>query len=203
MDQNEIPHDPRHLAVSLCASKMIFEPMVCSAQTVHLSCVKVSSISKQPEISFHLSLITEEYNRARPKWFLSRCYVWRKLWTYLSLTLTLSPNGPKWDSTWPTSPSSSIGCIQNNLWAYGTFDTKRAPILCQDYHYLQMDRLTVSPNGPKWDSTWPTSPSSFIVCVQNDFHASGMFSANHALSCVKVSSISKWTETSFHLSLVT
>jgi hypothetical protein len=39
---------------------MISEPMVCPAQTVHLSCVKISTISKQTEMSFRLSLITLE-----------------------------------------------------------------------------------------------------------------------------------------------
>jgi hypothetical protein len=29
--------------------------------------------------------------------------------------------------------------------------------------------LTPSPNGQKQDSPWPTSPRSFIGCVQNDF----------------------------------
>ena len=33
------------------ASKMIFEPMVCSAQTVHLSCVNISTISKRSDLS--------------------------------------------------------------------------------------------------------------------------------------------------------
>ena len=44
------------------------------------------------------------------------------------------------DSTWPTSPRSSIGCVQNDFRAYGTFGANRALILRQDYHYLQMDR---------------------------------------------------------------
>ena len=35
MDQNESPHDPRHLEVPSGASKMISEPMVRSTQTVH------------------------------------------------------------------------------------------------------------------------------------------------------------------------
>ena len=39
-------------------SKMIFEPMVCLAQTVHISCINCSTISKQTETSFHLSLGT-------------------------------------------------------------------------------------------------------------------------------------------------
>ena len=55
---NEIPHDPRHLGVPSGASKMISEPMVRSAQTVHRSCVKISTISKRTETSFHLSFVT-------------------------------------------------------------------------------------------------------------------------------------------------
>jgi hypothetical protein len=82
--------------------------------------------------SFHLSLITKEYHRVRAKWFLSQWNVWRKLCTYLAPTLTLSPNRKKWDSTWPTSPRNSIGCIKNDFWAYDMFDANRAPILCQD-----------------------------------------------------------------------
>ena len=38
------------------ASKLISEHMVCSMQTVHLSCIKISTISKQTKPSFHLSL---------------------------------------------------------------------------------------------------------------------------------------------------
>jgi hypothetical protein len=70
-DRNKIRHDPRHLGVRSGASKTIFEHMVCSAQTVHLSCVKISTISKRNEASFHLSLITLEYHQVRPKQFLS------------------------------------------------------------------------------------------------------------------------------------
>jgi hypothetical protein len=60
--------------------------------------------------------------------------------TYLASRLMLSPNEPKRDSTWPMSPRSSIGCVQNNIWAYGTFGAYRAPILHWHKHYLQMDR---------------------------------------------------------------
>jgi hypothetical protein len=37
---------------------MIFEPLVRSMQTVHLSCIKITTISKWTEPSFHLSLVT-------------------------------------------------------------------------------------------------------------------------------------------------
>ena len=131
--KREIPLDPRHLGVPSGASKTISDIMVCSVQTVQLSCVKISTISKQTETSFHWRLVTKEHHWLRPKWFLSLSHIWRKPCTYLALTLTLFPNRPKQDSTWPTSPRSSIGCIWNNFRAYGTFGANREPILRQDY----------------------------------------------------------------------
>jgi hypothetical protein len=58
MDENEIPHDPLHLCVPSSASKMISEAGVRSAQTVHLSCVKISTIFDRSELSFHLSHVS-------------------------------------------------------------------------------------------------------------------------------------------------
>ena len=52
--------------------------------------------------------------------------------TYLAPTLALYPNGLKRDSTLPTSPRRSFGCVQNDFHAYGTFNANRAPILRQD-----------------------------------------------------------------------
>ena len=40
-------------------------------QTVHLSYIKIRTISKQTEPRFHMSLFTKEYLRVRPKQFLS------------------------------------------------------------------------------------------------------------------------------------
>jgi hypothetical protein len=37
---------------------MIFEHVTCSMQTVQLSCVKISTMSKRTKMSFHLSLVT-------------------------------------------------------------------------------------------------------------------------------------------------
>ena len=128
----EVPHDPRHLGVPSGASKTIFVPMICSAQTIHQSCVKISTTSKRTKMSFQLSFVTYEYHRVRPKRYLSLWYVWRKPCTYLALTLTPSPNGPNKDSTRPTSTRSSIGCVQNDFRANGTFGANHAPILRQD-----------------------------------------------------------------------
>jgi hypothetical protein len=55
---DEIPHEPHHLGVLSGVSKMIFKPVVRSAQTVHHACAKISSISKQTKTSIHLSLLT-------------------------------------------------------------------------------------------------------------------------------------------------
>ena len=52
MDRNEIPHDPRHLRLPSGGSKMISESMVCLAQTAHLSCVKISTMSERTEMTY-------------------------------------------------------------------------------------------------------------------------------------------------------
>ena len=46
---------------------MIFMPEVHSVQTVHLSCAKTNTISKQTKTSFHLTYITLEYHSVVPK----------------------------------------------------------------------------------------------------------------------------------------
>jgi hypothetical protein len=63
--------------------------------------------------------------------------------------------------------------------------------------------LTTSPNRLKWDSTWSTSPRNSIGCVQNYFEPLVRSTQTMHLSCIKISTISKWTKRSFQLSLVT
>jgi hypothetical protein len=153
----------------LCMSKMIFEPIAHLVQTVHLSYVKINTISKWTQTSFHMTHVTKEYHQVCPKWFMSLWYVQHKLCTYLALRLTLLPNWPKQASTWPMSTRTTVRCVQKYFHACGTFGTNHAPFLCQD-----------DPNRPKWASTWPTSRRSSIGCVQNDFWAYYTFGANYA-----------------------
>ena len=153
---------------------------------------------------FHMTHVTNEFHRVRPKQYLSLWYVYHKPCTYLKSTLTPSPSGPKEiprdprhlghpsgaskmisepmvhlaqtvhqsyintntiskrtkrDSTWPTSPRSSIGCVQNNIWAFGT--------LMQTVHLSYINTNTIS-KRTEWDSTRPMSTRSSIGCVQND-----------------------------------
>ena len=52
--QNVIPHGPRHLGVPSGASKTTFVPMVPSVQTISLSCINISTISKLMRTSLPL-----------------------------------------------------------------------------------------------------------------------------------------------------
>jgi hypothetical protein len=145
--------------------------MVRSTQTVHLSCVRFNTISKQT----------------------------------------------KQASTWALSLSSTIGCVQNDFCAYGTFSANRAHNLHLHCHSHQMDWNEIphdqshlgDPSGasktiyepiirsaqtmhlpcvkvstiskrPKRASTWASSPRSTIERVQNDFRVYGTFDANRA-----------------------
>jgi hypothetical protein len=121
-------------------SKMIFEPTVQLAQRVHMSCTDTNTVSRRTKMRFHITHVTKEFHRVHPKSFLSLWYVRRKPCTYLAPILTLYSNRPKRDSTWLTSPWSTIGCIQNYFRVNGLFSANHAPILRQDYHYLQMDQ---------------------------------------------------------------
>jgi hypothetical protein len=138
MDQNQFLVGQCHVGLQSVAPKRIFKPLVRSAQTMHLSCVEINSISKQTETSFHFTHL--RVPSGAPKQFPCPWYIHRKPCTYLESRLMLSWNGPTWVSTWPTSHRSAIGCTQKDFRAYGTFGANHAPIMRWDKHYLQMDR---------------------------------------------------------------
>jgi hypothetical protein len=93
-DWTKLPLEPRHLGVPSSATKMISMPMVCSVQTVHLSCIDTNSISNQSKMGFHTTHVTYEFDRMHPKLFMSLWYVQCKPYTCLVPRLALSPNGP-------------------------------------------------------------------------------------------------------------
>jgi hypothetical protein len=159
--RTELSLEPRPLGVPLGASKMSFEPMVYLAQTVHLSCTDPNTVSKRKEVRFHMTHMTQEFHRVHPILFPSLWYVWRKPYTYLVSRLALSLKRLKRASTWTSSPSGTIECIQNDFRAYGMSSANHAPIL----HW----HPTLSPNGEKREFTWPTWARSSIRCVQNIF----------------------------------
>jgi hypothetical protein len=146
--------------------------MIRLAQTMHLSCIKTNTISKEKEVKFQMTHVTYEFNRVRLKWFLSLWLVRRKPCTCLASRYALSPNEPKWAITLTSAPRSTIGCVQNDFLSRWYLWRK----LCI---YLA-SKQTLSPKRKKWNSKWPMSPRSSIGCVWNDFWAFGMFDANHA-----------------------
>jgi hypothetical protein len=146
-----------------------------------------------------------------PKRFMRPWYIWRKPCTYLAPKLTMSLNRPKRASIWASSPRSTIRCIQNNFWAssprstihyvqndfwgYGTFGANCAPILHWNLHCLQTDRneLPFEPRQPGVPSGASKIISDPMVRLVQTVH----------LSCTETNTVSKQTETIFHLSLVT
>ena len=134
----EIPQDPRHLGVPSGASKMISEPMVRSAQTVHLSCVKVSTISKQTENELPLEpchlgvpsggskIISEHMVRSAQTVHLS-CVKIRTISNHTETSFRYL--------------GVTFGCAQSDFHARATFGAK-------PFTYLA-PRLTLSPNGSK------------------------------------------------------
>jgi hypothetical protein len=93
-NRTELPLEPRHLGVPSCVSKTISMFMVCSVQTMHLSCTDTNTISKRTKMTFHTTHVTYEFHRTRPKLLMSLWYVQCKPCTYLTSRLALSPNGP-------------------------------------------------------------------------------------------------------------
>jgi hypothetical protein len=196
---------------------MIYERMVHSAQSVHLSCVKISTISKWTKSIFHLSLVTMEYHWMCPKWFLSLWCVRCKLCTYLLSRLTLFPNGLNQASTWashlgvPSGASKMISeptvhlaqtvhlsCVKISTISKQTESIFHLSQATMEYHWVR----------PKWFmSLW------YVLCKPSKMITSGASKTISGpvvrspwivhLFCVKISTISKQNETSIHLSLVT
>jgi hypothetical protein len=131
-DRNELAFEPCHLGVPSGVSITISKAMVHLAQTMHLSCTETNTISKRTERRFYMTHVTKQFHWVCPKLFLSQQYVRRKPCTYLESRLALSPNGPKRASIWGSSRRSTIRCVQNDFWTYGTFDANRAPNMHQN-----------------------------------------------------------------------
>jgi hypothetical protein len=149
MDRNELSLVPCHLGVPSDPPKTIFEPIARSAQTMHLSCVEINTISKQTEASFHLTHVTYESHRVRTKWFASLLHVQRKPCTYLVSRLAQSQRD------------------RNEL----PFDPRHLGV----------------------PSFVPKMISKPVACSSQSVH----------LSCIEINTVSKWTETSFHVTHVT
>jgi hypothetical protein len=74
----------------------------------------------------------------------------------------------------------------------GTFGANRAPILCQDYHYLQIDQneLSLEPHHLRVPSVASKAIFEPMIRLAQTVHQ----------SYLKISTTTEWTEMSFHLS---
>jgi hypothetical protein len=168
--------------------------MVHLVQTMHLSYTNTNTVSKWTKTRFDMT-----QSPRSTIWCVQNDFqahgVQRKLCTYLVSRLALSPNRLKRDPLKPCHlgvPSGASKMIPKPmvLWR-------------KSWTYLALTlTLTPSPNRPKQILTWATLSRSSIGCVQIDFQAYGMFAQTMHLSCVKISTISKQIEMSFHSSLV-
>jgi hypothetical protein len=157
----ELPFHPCHLGVPSGASKIIFMPMVHLVQTVHLSCVKINTIPRWTKRIIHFTHVTKEiypcaYLSQRltlcpngPKrastWLTSPRSTSRCAWhdfhargTHSAQTVHVScvkiktiPKRIETSFLW-TNITSTIGYVQNDFHARGTFGTNHAPILRRD-----------------------------------------------------------------------
>jgi hypothetical protein len=167
--------------------------MVYLAQTVHLSCFNTYTVSRRTEIRFHMIHVTLEFYRVHQKWFMSLWYVRCKPCTYLVSRLAQSPNELNRACLEPRH--LGIPPVQTDFWANGMFGANRVPILHQDYQYLKTDwiELALVPHHLGVPSGASKMISKPMVCLAQTVH----------LSCVKIATIVIWTESSFHVSLVT
>jgi hypothetical protein len=141
---------------TFASTNTISEPTVCLTQTMHQSCIKSSTISKRTEPSFHLSHVNKESHRVRPKRFLCLWYVRCEPCTCLALTLTLSPNGLKQDSTRPMSLTSPSGASQTICEPM----VRSVPTV-----HLSCVKISTISKRTEQSSTRPTSLRSTIGCV--------------------------------------
>jgi hypothetical protein len=170
---------------------MICDPMVPLAQTAHLSCVKISTVSKRTQTSFDISPITKEYCHVRPKQFSEPmvCLV-QIVHLYCTDTNTISKR-TETRFHMMHSPWSSIRCAQDDFRAYGTFGTNRTPILCQDYHCLQMDSNKLS-LGPRHLAVSSGASKMIYEPIVRSMQAVHLY-------CTDTHTASKRTETRFHM----
>jgi gamma-glutamylcysteine synthetase len=112
--------------------------MVCIAEAVHPSCTDSKTISKWTKTRFHMTHITLEFHRVRPKQFLRLWYIRHKPCTYLATRLALSLNGLNRASTWASTPRVPSGASK--------MISKPTVCLAQTMHLSCTDTNTIS----KW-----------------------------------------------------
>ena len=86
-------------------------------------------------------------------------------------------------------------CVQNDFRAYGTYDANRAPILRQDWHYLQMDRNEL-----------PLEPCNLVlplIASKTIYEPMVRLAQTMHLSFFDTNTVSIWKEVRFQMTHVT
>jgi hypothetical protein len=158
-------------------------------------CTDTSTVSKWTKTRFHMTHVTYEFHRVRPKLYIRIWLIPCNQCTYLVSRLALSPNGPNRAPPDPRHlevPSGASKMIYEPMVRL----TQTEHLSCTNANTVsKTDRNEIShdprhlgvPSGASNTISEPT------VCSTQTVHQ----------SCVKGSIISKWTKPSFHLSLVT
>jgi hypothetical protein len=145
--------------------------MIRSAQTLHLSCVKISTISN-------------ELNQAS-SWALSPSStigcVQNHFWAYgmFSKNLHLSCTDTNTISKW-TKTRFHMAHVTLEFHQVRPKWFLRLRYIWHKPCTYPASRLALYSNGLNWASTWASSPRSTIGCVQNDFWSCSTFRANRA-----------------------
>jgi hypothetical protein len=148
---------------------------------MHQSCVKICTIFKWTETSFHLSLVTLEYHWVRPKWF--------EPMVCLAQTAHLSCS----DTNTVSKRTGTRFHMSHVTYEFHRVRSKRYPSLWnirrKPYSYLA-SRLVLYENRSKWVSTWAMSPrrtssvSKWFLGLAKTVH----------LSYTNPNTVSKWTK---------
>jgi hypothetical protein len=169
--------------------------MVCSVQTVHLSCTDTNTISKGTKTKFHTTHVTCEFHQVHPKLFMSLWYIQFKPCTYLMSRSAISPNGPNRAPPDPRHLGVPSGVSKTIYEPMVRLTQNRAPILHRRWHCLKADGNEIPHDSrhlevPSWASNTIYEPMVRSTQTMHQY-------------CIKSSTISKRTEPSFHLRLVT
>jgi hypothetical protein len=174
---------------------MISEPMVYSTQTVHLYCVKFSTIYEKGRNELPL----EPRHLVVPS---GASKMISEPMVRLAQTMHLS------------STDTNTVCKQKQARFHMTHVTKEFHrmhpkrfrslwyVRCKPCTYLA-SRLARSLKGPKRASTWASSPSGTNKCVQNYFWAYGTSSTNYAPVLQDTNTGSKRKQARFHMTHIT
>jgi hypothetical protein len=194
MDRNELPLDKCHPGVPSGVPKMISEPIARSAQTLHLSCMEINTISKWTKTSFHFTHVTGEVHWVQPKNFHARG----------TFGANRAPILHR-DSHRLRADQSELPLDPRHLGLpLGAPKMISEPIAClAQMGYLSCVEISTISKETKRASICHTSPRSSIGSAQKDFRAYSTFSATVHLSCMLINTISKQTKVIFHLTHIT